>query len=190
MFINNWKKDVCTIPNLLSLFRLALIPIYIPIYLKADEMMDYLLAGSILALSCLTDLMDGKIARRFNMISNLGKFLDPLADKLTQLSLIIVLSIRYPVLQFVMMLFFIKEVFQTIAALIHLRQGKMLPSALMAGKVCTTVLFVSLIALVVLPNLDPTTVNAIAVVDTGFLLLAFVRYFTAYFGDEPRTEAI
>ena len=78
MFFRNWNKDLFTIPNLLSIFRLTLIPVYMTIYLEGG----HLLAGTILALSCLTDLADGWIARRFHMTSNLGKILDPLADKL------------------------------------------------------------------------------------------------------------
>ena len=63
MIINDWKKEILTIPNLLSFFRLILIPVYMVIYLKAQETKDYILAGSILAVSCLTDMVDGKIAR-------------------------------------------------------------------------------------------------------------------------------
>ena len=81
MHIKDWKKEVFTIPNLLSLFRLALIPVYIYIYLGATETYQYITAGTIMAVSCLTDLIDGKVARRFNMVSTLGKILDPLADK-------------------------------------------------------------------------------------------------------------
>ena len=82
MHIKDWKKEVFTIPNLLSLFRLALIPVYIYIYLGATETYQYITAGTIMAVSCLTDLIDGKVARRFNMVSTLGKILDPLADKI------------------------------------------------------------------------------------------------------------
>ena len=89
MPIKNWKKEILTIPNLLSLFRLVLIPVYVTIYLNAKETTDYFIAAMILAVSCLTDLVDGKIARHFNMISTLGKILDPLADKATQFTLII-----------------------------------------------------------------------------------------------------
>lgn len=188
MFINDWKKDVFTIPNLLSLFRLILIPVYITIYLNATEPGQYFIAGGILAVSCLTDLIDGKIARHFHMISTLGKVLDPLADKLTQFSLIICLSVKYPILRFVMILFFIKETFQGVTGLVKLRQRQMLPGALMAGKICTTVLFVSLILLVLMPELPERYVDLIAVIDTGFLLYAFVGYFLAYFGKSPKTQ--
>ena len=91
MIIKDWKKDLLTIPNFLSLFRLLLIPLYMTIYLNAQNMTDHLIAGGILTVSCLTDAFDGQIARRFNMISTVGKVLDPLADKATQFALILCL---------------------------------------------------------------------------------------------------
>ena len=188
MFINDWKKEVFTIPNLLSLFRLVLIPVYVVIYLNATQMHEYFLAGTILAVSCLTDMIDGKIARRFNMISTVGKILDPIADKLTQFTLTLCLSIRYPILRFVLVLFVIKEGFQGIMGLINLRKGKMLPGALLAGKVCTTALFLSLIVLVLLPDLRPEIVNTIALMDTAFLSYSFVTYVFAYFGKNVKVQ--
>lgn len=188
MFIRNWKKEIFTIPNLLSLFRLVLIPVYAYIYLNATEDYQYLIAGAIMAVSCITDVVDGKIARRFGMISTLGKILDPLADKFTQFTLTLCLSLKYPVLWPVLGLFVIKEIFQIAAGIVHLRRGKMLPGALMAGKVCTTVLFISLIALVLFPNMPPRVVDSIALVDAVFLGISFVSYILAYFGKHAKVE--
>ena len=181
MFIKDWKKDLFTIPNMLSLFRLLLIPVYIIIYLNADADIDYYIAGGILAVSCLTDMIDGQIARHFNMISTIGKILDPLADMVTQFSLIVCLVIKYPVLIPLMVLFFIKEVFQLVAGLLTLRKGQMLTGALITGKISTAVLFVSLIVLVMFPTMDPVAVNVIMVVDTVLLLASFVHYAVTYF---------
>ena len=188
MHIKDWKKEVFTIPNLLSLFRLALIPVYIYIYLGAVQTYQYMTAGAIMAVSCLTDLIDGKVARRFNMVSTLGKILDPLADKVTQFTLTVCLSLKHPQLLPVLALFVVKELFQVIAGLVHLKKGKMLPGALMAGKVCTTVLFVSLIALVLFPNVPPAVVDAIAAVDGIFLAISFVSYILAYFGRNTKVQ--
>ena len=180
--IKDWKKDILTIPNLLSLFRLMLIPVYMVIYLNAAEMRDYITAAVILAVSCLTDLIDGKIARKFNMISTVGKILDPLADKATQFTLIICLSVKYPVLWNLVILFVVKESFQLIAGLITLRKGRMLTGALITGKVSTTILFVSLIVLILIPEIGKSVVNVITIVDAVFMLIAFADYIHAYFG--------
>ncbi len=190
MCIKDWKKEVFTIPNILSLFRLLLIPVYVIIYLNAEELWDYFLAAAILAVSCLTDMIDGKIARHFHMISTVGKILDPIADKATQFTLTLCLSIKYPVLRLVLILFVVKEMIQAVAGLVNLRKKKMLPGALMAGKVCTTVLFVSLIFLVLVPNLSDTVVDALAIVDAAFMIFALVCYLLAYFGKNAKVQDI
>lgn len=181
MIVKDWKREIFTIPNLLSIFRLLLIPVYVIIYLNADSQLDYYLAASILAVSCLTDMIDGKIARRFNMISNLGKILDPIADKATQFTLLLCLAIKYPVLRLLTLLFVVKESFQLIAGGISLRKGKMLKGALFGGKICTTVLFISLIILVMLPQLSDKAVLIIAFIDVIFMVIAFIDYIIAYF---------
>lgn len=180
MHIKDWKKELFTIPNLLSLFRLAIIPVYVIIYLNAKDYRDYFIAAAILAVSCLTDLIDGKIARHFNMISAVGKILDPLADKATQFALILCLSANYPILWWLIGCFVIKEGFQLIAGSINLRKGIMLKGALITGKICTTVLFVSLIFMVLVPELSETAVNVITIIDFVFMLISFVDYCITY----------
>ena len=188
--MKNWKKDILNIPNLLSLFRLALIPIYVYIYLNANEPREYWLAGAILAVSCLTDMVDGKIARKYNMITPLGKLLDPIADKFTQLILTICLSLRYPVMRPVLILFLAKESFQFFAALLNYRKGKALDGALMAGKICTTVLFSSFTVLVFIPNMNPVIVAFIGLADCACLLIAFINYIFAFCGKHAKVHDI
>ncbi|MBE6958126.1 MAG: CDP-alcohol phosphatidyltransferase family protein [Ruminococcaceae bacterium] len=190
MFIKDWKKDFFTIPNMLSLFRLLLIPVYIVIYLNADSDIDYYIAGGILAVSCLTDMIDGQIARHFNMISNVGKILDPLADKVTQFALIVCLVIKYPILLTLMILFVIKETFQMVAGLFIISKGKMLSGAAITGKISTAVLFVSLIVLVMFPNIGPVAVNVIMIVDTVLLLASFIHYAIIYFTHSKMIQSI
>ncbi len=180
MIIKNWKKEIFTIPNILSMFRLILIPLYVAIYLNARDKADHYLAAAILAVSCLTDLIDGQIARRFHMISTVGKVLDPFADKVTQFTLVICLSIKYPILWTLIILIFVKEIFQLIAGIIRLRKGRMLKGAQITGKICTTVLFVSLILLVMMPDMPYTIVQWITLIDGIFLLIAFTDYILVY----------
>ena len=188
MLFKNWKKDIWTIPNMLSLFRLILIPVYIIIYLNAKNDSDYALAATILAVSCLTDLIDGKIARHFNMVSNLGKLLDPLADKATQFTLIICLSIRYPVLLLLVAIFVCKEGFQLIAGSMRLRKGRMLKGAQLTGKICTTILFLSLIIMVMIPSLDPKYIMIMTIIDAIFMIIAFADYIIVYFSKDSKFQ--
>lgn len=184
----NWKKEIFTIPNLLSLFRLALIPVYVYIYLNATKAYHYACAAGVLAVSCVTDAVDGKIARKYNMISNVGKLLDPMADKVTQLALTICLAEKYPILNPVLALFLVKEFFQLFAVIVNLRRGKALPGALMAGKVCTTVLFISFITLVMFPDMSELLVDGIALLNAVFLSFSFVSYILAYYGKNKKVE--
>ena len=180
MFSEEWKSEIITVPNLLSLFRIVLIPVYMTIYLNAHQTRDYVLAAVILAISCLTDMVDGKIARKFNMISTVGKVLDPIADKVTQFTLIICLSIKYPILWYLVLLFVVKEGFQFIAGLVTYRKGRMLNGALISGKICTTILFLSLIFMVMFPTIDPQVITAITLVDGVFMLISFAHYIFTY----------
>ena len=83
----NWK----TIPNLLSFLRIVMVPIMSVLFLKGETGW----AVFVLFLSGLSDFLDGKIARRFNQISELGKVLDPIADKLTQIMIAVVLFLFF-----------------------------------------------------------------------------------------------
>ena len=188
MFMLNWKKEVFTIPNILSFFRLLLIPVYIYLYLTAQSTAQYVAAGLVLALSCLTDMVDGRIARKYHMVSKIGMLLDPVADKATQATLLVCLSMKYPILYPVLGLLVIKESFQLVAMIIAYLNGKILPGALMIGKVCTTVLFVSLIAMVLFPDIPERFVDLVAMVDACFLGISFVCYICAYYGKNKKIQ--
>ena len=190
MFIKNWKKEIRSIPNLLSLFRLMIIPVYVLIYLTADNPMQYTTAGFIIILSCLTDFFDGIIARRFNMITTLGKILDPLADKITQFTLALCRTARFHQLGPVVILILLKESLQAIIAYIHFKNGHILSNALYAGKICTAVLFCSLITLVLFPNLKSRIVDFIVYTDIFFLLISFSCYLLAYLGKNGNFEDV
>ena len=186
MQVINWKKEIWTIPNLLSVFRLVLIPVYVNIYLNADSPEDYSTAAVILAASCLTDMIDGKIARKFNQITNLGKLLDPIADKFTQLAMLICLSMKHKALRYLLVIFLFKEFTQLFAMIASMRRGRVLDGALMSGKVSTTVLFMSLTLMVLCPGLSERTANILTGICLVFLLYAFADYARAFFGKEAQ----
>lgn len=79
------------LPNKITLCRICLIPIFIFFYLASFIPYGKLVATIIFAIACLTDFIDGKIARKRNLVTNLGKFLDPIADKVLVMSGLIVL---------------------------------------------------------------------------------------------------
>ena len=99
-----------TIPNILSCFRIILIPVFIVCYLNTPAEGIAIWPVLVLLFSGLTDVLDGFIARHFNMISDLGKMLDPVADKLTQAAVIGCLTVRFPELLILFIVYVIKEI--------------------------------------------------------------------------------
>ena len=93
------------VPNILTVIRFIFIP-SIVISLIYD---NYLLALILFTLSSLTDVLDGKIARKYNAISDFGKLMDPLADKLTQLSVLLTLSIKNVIPIWIVVILVLKE---------------------------------------------------------------------------------
>ncbi len=103
------KKELLSIPNLMGYFRLIMIPVFVWLYLKASTDADYYRAAIVMGISSITDMFDGMIARKFNMITEFGKFLDPLADKLTHGAILLCLWSRYPLILLLLVLFVLKE---------------------------------------------------------------------------------
>lgn len=174
------KREIFSIPNLMGYFRILLIPLFSWLYCTADSTGDYYAAAAVVGVSGLTDMFDGKIARRFNMITELGKFIDPLADKLTQAALLICLAVRYPLMRAVLVLFVIKEGFMLIMGALLLPRGKKLDGAMWFGKVCTAVLYAVLFLLLLLPGIGRETANVLIAVCGVFLLFSFLMYIPVF----------
>lgn len=183
-------KRVVTAPNAMSLLRLLLIPVYAELYLQAKTPADYWLSASILALSCLTDLFDGLVARHFDQVTDLGKVLDPIADKATQGVVLLCLTPRIPALWSLFWLFVGKELFQLAASLYHLRHGRILPGALRQGKVATAIVFSGVTVLVAVPELPAPLVTILCLLCVAALGSSFVAYVRAYFGRTGELEEL
>jgi cardiolipin synthase len=145
-------KGCLTIPNLLSLMRIVLIPFFAVFYIKGQ----IVAALIILAVSGLSDFFDGKIARRFNQVSNLGKLLDPVADKLTQITIAVMLFIEFrhasnPIMNifgWVFLVFLVKEGVMVIGGLLMLIFGIRPGAAEIYGKVATFAFYVAMILII------------------------------------------
>jgi len=154
------KKEIFSIPNLMGYFRILLIPVFVWVYSTANTTADYYIAAGIIGLSGLTDLFDGKIARKYNMITELGKFVDPLADKLTQCALVICLTTRFKLMWVLVVLFIVKEGFMCITGIVMLKKhNKKLDGAMWFGKVCTATLYIVMFVLLLIPSISLTVAN-------------------------------
>jgi len=176
------KKDLWSIPNILCYIRLLLIPAFVVLYIKASDPKEYLQAAAVVMVSGITDFLDGFIARTFHMITDLGKLIDPLADKLTQASLIFVLVVKIKWMFILLILFVIMQLFMLVAGLYMLRKGKRLNGAKWFGKVSTTVFYATMLVLVAVPSptLGTTATNILLMVCGAFLCLSFLLYIKEY----------
>ena len=170
------KKQILTIPNLLSLFRLLLIPVIWVLYQQGL----YIWALWVTALSALTDVVDGRIARRYNMVSDFGKILDPIADKLTQLALMLCLMKRYPSFMAVIFLFVAKEAIMLIFGCITLVKKDQVNSSKWYGKLSTVVLYGVMMYLLLFPGTSVMTVRILCWICGGIMLLALILYLCFY----------
>ena len=158
------KGQVWTIPNLMSLFRIILLPFLIWAYVGLH---NSTLAIILLAVSALTDVLDGKIARKFNMVTDLGKALDPVADKLTQVSMVLCLAFRYKLMWILLALCVIRETCMFILGLISMKKTNRVYSARWYGKVSTVVLYGTGLALLLFPKMPDW-------LSTGLIILCMV----------------
>ena len=132
------------IPNLLSIIRILLVPIFTYEYVFCD---DFFTAGIILVISGITDCCDGFIARKFNMITNLGKILDPLADKLTQVMSVFCLAIKnYPIMWYLFWFIIIKDLLLLIGGIALYKKKDYVVSSNWCGKVATIIFYVAVIS--------------------------------------------
>lgn len=136
------REELLTVPNLLSTFRLVLAVLFWGIYQRYGGMAENrkLLTG-ILLLSGITDFLDGKIARRFHMVSEVGKILDPIADKVTQGVLLICFFSEYEVAKGVFLLFLIKECYMSVMGTRAIKRVKKNEGAKWYGKINTAVFY-------------------------------------------------
>ena len=133
-------KKIFTIPNIISMFRILLIPAFAVLYFSNFEY-NFVYAFGVILVSAFSDIVDGLIARRFNMVSALGKVLDPIADKLTQVALIVCLCFNHKTLFPLLMVLATKELLTLVAATIWLKSGLQPISARWWGKASTALLY-------------------------------------------------
>lgn len=155
------KKDIFTIPNMICYLRILLIPVFCWLYITADTPADYLWATGVVLFSSFTDLWDGMIARKLGQVTELGKVLDPVADKLTHGAMAICLITRYPLMWALVALMVVKEGYMAAMGIRFLRKGKMLDGAMWFGKVCTAVLFTGFVILFFIYEMPLAAANTI-----------------------------
>ena len=175
-----WKMNI---PNTLSLMRIVLVPVFVVLYLLSEENPPLLYwSFGVLIFSGVTDSLDGIIARKCNQITELGKLLDPVADKLTQVSVVICLATRYYQVIPLVVICFVKELAQSIGGLILLRRGAEVRGASWYGKVSTFVFYGVMALIVLLPDMADWVRLLLLALVAVWMLFAFFNYMRVYLG--------
>ena len=170
---NFYKNKIITIPNILSTVRLAMIPFMLWAYCVLESPA---ITAILVVLSGLTDVVDGFIARRFNMISDLGKALDPVADKLTQIAILFCLVTRFPLILLPLVLIIVKEISAGVLRAIILHKANEVEGAVWHGKANTVILYTVMFIHIVWYNIPNVASTVFILVSTAMMLLSFVLY--------------
>ncbi|MBQ3078055.1 MAG: CDP-alcohol phosphatidyltransferase family protein [Clostridia bacterium] len=166
-------KKIFTLPNALSALRLILLPPILKFYRNPATRTW---AAVLLVISCLSDAIDGWVARRFNAISELGKALDPFADKLTQVVLLLCLMTPYPQTIVLLAVTFLRELVVGALNLRYYRRYGKVAGAKWAGKLSAVVLDVTLVVLFFFSRLPEKAVWWLILLCSGLSLFAAVWY--------------
>lgn len=173
------KREAFNIPNILCYIRILIIPVFVYFLLQASSNRQnyYYLSAFFILLSGLTDMLDGYIARRFNMITDIGKLLDPIADKLTQLAMVFCLLLKFEGMIPLVCIFLAKECFMGVACIVVFkRNNKKLDGAKWFGKVCTAVFYGAVFLVIAMPNMSQTWVLTLVSATIATMLLSFAMY--------------
>ena len=167
------------VPNILTVIRFIFIPSII-VSLIYD---NYVLALILFTLSSLTDVLDGKIARKYNAISDFGKLMDPLADKLTQLSVLLTLAVKNVIPFWIVVILVLKETVM-IAGASFLYGKSLVVSSKWYGKLTTVLIYIAvvsscLIKIFNLPEFD-IYIYVLAII---FAIFSLIKYFMYFYGN-------
>lgn len=178
----DYSHKIVTIPNGLSLVRLILIPIIVWAYCFLEN--NYL-TFAILLISGLTDMVDGFIARKFNMTSDVGKILDPIADKLTQLAIFFCLmtnfyryklTVKFYVFLIMFSLLIVKEVVQGIDGLVLTKKCQKIYSASWFGKITSGAMFITTVIHLLWQKIPNWLTIVLGCLTMCFMIFATVMY--------------
>ncbi|MFQ9516667.1 MAG: CDP-alcohol phosphatidyltransferase family protein [Eubacterium sp.] len=173
-------REYFSVPNLMGYFRIILVAVYMVLFYNSLDGGAYWPVIATIVLSGITDFFDGKIARKFNMVTEWGKMLDPIADKITIGAIILSLTFKYKIVIAMVVFYVIKEGFMAMAGLYSIKKGHKIEGAMWYGKVCTFVTYVILIALLLFPQMPIRTVDILVVADMVIMVFTLVNYIIYY----------
>lgn len=185
----NFWREYFSIPNLMGYFRIALVAVYMVLFYNSLDGGAYWPVIATIILSGITDFFDGKIARRFHMVTEWGKILDPIADKITIGAIILSLTFKYKIVIAMVVFYVIKEGFMAVAGLHSIKKGHKVEGAMWYGKVCTFATYVILIALLLFPHMSIMAVDVLIILNIVIMAFTLINYII-YYGKMFRSDEI
>lgn len=174
------REDFFSLPNILTYIRILLVPLFVVLYLNAKTWHDHAWVIIVILLSAFTDVIDGYIARKWKMITDWGKIIDPIADKLMQGAMMICVALRYHWVILLILIYAIKEFTSLSLSGYLFKKGKTIDGAHWYGKLCTVVLYVVMLCFIVFPKM-PAQISGILIgASAAFMVLAFILYMNEY----------
>lgn len=167
------KKDVLTIPNMMSMFRILLIPAMIAAYTKYRNVTVTIL---LLIVSGFSDVADGWVARKFDMVSDFGKVLDPIADKLTQLALMLCLVFGRPHMWYLVILLVVRETIMFFSGLISFYRTGEVSGAEWHGKLATCVIYTTMVLHILWVNIPDGISDLLLLLCAVVMAMSLVLY--------------
>ncbi len=159
------SRSKMNLPNKLTVLRIIMVPIFLVIMMLPDSVIPFNVSGiigiAIFIIASLTDMLDGKIARKYNLVTDFGKLMDPLADKFLVIGALTVMSYRYatvglrvPFVLFMIALLIVvfRELAVTSIRLVAASSGGVVIAANMLGKIKTVTQIICICAAVIEPT--------------------------------------
>ena len=164
------------IPNMLSILRLLMIPLFVVLYFKYPEGNAVYITAAVYFLAWATDVLDGWLARRNNWITEAGKIIDPLADKLMQITVAVCFTVDNRVFLCLLIPLLVKELGMALGALVIIKQTKAVMPSRWYGKAATVLQFgCAMIRIIVRGNETLDTVLAVTML--AAMLFALAMYY-------------
>lgn len=170
------KKEYFNIPNILSMIRLLLVPVYWVLFFNSSIWW----AMGVFLLAFFTDMLDGYIARKYNLITSLGKILDPFADKIMQMSAILSIVLAHALHYVFAVLIFIKEIAMIIGGLLMLKKDVVVYSNIF-GKLATCAMVVGFFTIFLSLGFAELGLSISATVNTVGTIIMIVALACSYF---------
>lgn len=176
------------IPNLLTMLRIILVPIYLLVFFS-DLDNRFLMAGLIFIIAGISDVLDGKIARKYDLITKLGIVLDPIADKMMIFAVLISYTVERIIPIWILIAIGLKELVMILGGIIlYFHKGKQVVPSNIYGKMATVSFYVA--TLVTVSNTSIRLSEVLFTITVVINVLAFINYLKIYIDKRDNSEEL